>query len=75
MANSLNQLQAWINILRALADLSDLIDSIIIMAGGLGGVIIPPKPETLTYENAQAWKNEMEANWIAAGSPEPPGGG
>lgn len=71
MGNQLAQLQDWINIMRALEDLSDLIDSIIIIAGGLGGVIIPPRPTPLTsHAEAQAWHDQMYSNWQAAGAPE-----
>ena len=75
MANRFQNLQALVNALAALAELQAAIDEIIAIVGAMGGIIIPPCPDPLTHANAQTWKNEMEANWIAAGSPEPPGGG
>lgn len=70
MGNKLNELQAAINALLSMAELESLIDQIIIIAGGLGGVIIPPKPNPVTHGNAQTWHDEMYANWQAAGAPE-----
>jgi len=73
MGNQLAQLQDWINILKALDDLSDLIDSIIIIAGGMGGLIIPPRParENLNYTNAQEWHDAMYSNWQAWAAENP----